>query len=91
MSNIAYIRVSSEDQNTSRQEELFGSCNIDKYYMEKASGKNIKDRPELLKMMDYVREVLRSMWNPYQDSADRCRIFLILSISLMIKACSSDL
>lgn len=56
MSNIAYIRVSSEDQNTSRQEELFGSCNIDKYYMEKASGKNIKDRPELLKMMDYVRE-----------------------------------
>lgn len=56
MSNIAYIRVSSEDQNTSRQEELFKSYNIDKYYIEKVSGKNIKDRPELIKMMDYVRE-----------------------------------
>ena len=56
MSNIAYIRVSSEDQNTSRQEELFKSYNIDKYYIEKVSGKNIKDRPELQKMMDYVRE-----------------------------------
>ncbi|MBO7676091.1 MAG: recombinase family protein [Erysipelotrichaceae bacterium] len=56
MSNIAYIRVSSTDQNTSRQEELFKSYNIDKYYIEKVSGKNIKDRPELQKMMDYVRE-----------------------------------
>lgn len=56
MSNIAYIRVSSQDQNTSRQEELFKSYNIDKYYIEKVSGKNIKDRPELIKMMDYVRE-----------------------------------
>ena len=56
MSNIAYIRVSSLDQNTSRQEELFKSYNIDKYYIEKVSGKNIKDRPELHKMMDYVRE-----------------------------------
>ena len=56
MSNIAYIRVSSEDQNTSRQEELFKDLKIDKYYKEKVSGKNIKDRPELQKMMDYVRE-----------------------------------
>ncbi len=53
---IAYIRVSSEDQNTSRQEELFKDLKIDKYYKEKVSGKNIKDRPELQKMMDYVRE-----------------------------------
>ena len=56
MANIAYIRVSSEDQNTSRQEELFKDLKIDKYYKEKVSGKNIKDRPELQKMMDYVRE-----------------------------------
>ena len=56
MSNIAYIRVSSTDQNTSRQEEMFKDLKIDKYYIEKVSGKNIKDRPELQKMMDYVRE-----------------------------------
>ena len=56
MSNIAYIRVSTEDQNTSRQEELFKDYKIDRFYKEKVSGKNIKDRPELQKMMDYVRE-----------------------------------
>ncbi len=56
MSNIAYIRVSTEDQNTSRQEELFRDYKIDRFYKEKLSGKNIKDRPELQKMMDYVRE-----------------------------------
>ena len=56
MANIAYIRVSTVDQNTARQEEMFKDLNIDKYYIEKVSGKNIKDRPELIKMMDYVRE-----------------------------------
>ncbi len=56
MANIAYIRVSSTDQNTSRQEELFRNMSIDKYYIEKVSGKNIKDRPELINMMNYVRE-----------------------------------
>ena len=56
MSNIAYIRVSSEDQNTARQQEMFSHLQIDRYFEEKVSGKNIKDRPELQKMMDYVRE-----------------------------------
>ena len=55
MANIAYIRVSTTDQNTARQEEALKGFNIDKYYIEKVSGKNIKDRPELIKMMDYVR------------------------------------
>lgn len=56
MSNIAYIRVSSDSQHLDRQEELFKGYKIDKFYTEKVSGKNIKDRPELQKMMDYVRE-----------------------------------
>ena len=56
MSNIAYIRVSTLEQNTARQREAFKDLKIDKYYEEKVSGKNIKDRPELIKMMDYVRE-----------------------------------
>ena len=56
MARIAYIRVSSVDQNTARQEEMFKDLNVDKLYIERASGKNIKDRPELIKMMDYVRE-----------------------------------
>ena len=56
MSNIAYIRVSDPSQNPQRQIELFKGYRIDKYYIEKVSGKNIKDRPELQKMMDYVRD-----------------------------------
>jgi len=56
MANIAYIRVSSSDQNTARQEEMFKTLKIDKFFIEKVSGKNIKDRPELIRMMDYVRE-----------------------------------
>ena len=56
MANIAYIRVSTTDQNTARQEEALKSYNIDKFFIEKISGKNIKDRPELIKMMEYVRE-----------------------------------
>ena len=56
MAKIAYIRVSTVDQNTNRQEELFKTYQIDKFFIEKVSGKNIKDRLELQKMMDYVRE-----------------------------------
>ena len=56
MANIGYIRVSSLTQNTDRQEEMFKSLNIDKYFTEKVSGKNIKDRPQLKKLMEYVRE-----------------------------------
>ena len=56
MARIAYIRVSSIDQNTARQEEMFKDLLIDKFYIEKVSGRNVKDRTELLKMMDYVRE-----------------------------------
>ena len=56
VARVGYIRVSSTDQNTSRQEEMFKELNLDKIFMEKVSGRNIKDRPELIKMMEYVRE-----------------------------------
>ena len=56
MANIAYLRVSTVHQNLAIQEEAFKDLKIDKYFTEKVSGKNIKDRPELIKMMDYVRE-----------------------------------
>ena len=55
MANIAYIRVSSDTQNTERQELLLKGLDIDKLYLEKASGKDIK-RPELKNMLDYIRE-----------------------------------
>ena len=53
--NIAYIRVSTEEQNEARQREALEQHNIDKFFIEKASGKNTK-RPELQKMLDWARE-----------------------------------
>lgn len=55
MSNIAYIRVSSEEQNEARQLETMKKYNIDRYFTEKKSGKNT-ERPQLQAMLDYIRE-----------------------------------
>lgn len=53
--NVAYIRVSSEDQNEARQLEAMEDKNIDRYYTEKISGKDM-NRPQLQEMLSYVRE-----------------------------------
>ena len=49
---IGYIRVSSEDQNESRQLE---GIKLDKVFVDKVSGKDI-NRPSFIAMMDYIRE-----------------------------------
>ena len=53
--NIAYVRVSSLDQNEQRQNEALQKHNIDKWFTEKVSGKDT-NRPELKAMLEYVRE-----------------------------------
>jgi DNA invertase Pin-like site-specific DNA recombinase len=55
MSNIAYIRVSSMDQHTDRQEIALCEFKINRYFIEKVSGKDT-DRSEFKKMMEYVRD-----------------------------------
>ena len=55
MANIAYVRVSSLEQKTDRQCESLKKYNIDKWFIEKISGKNT-NRPQLQAMLDYVRE-----------------------------------
>lgn len=52
---IGYIRVSTEEQNTARQEVLLRELGVDELFIDKASGKNT-DRPELKRMMNYVRK-----------------------------------
>ena len=52
---IGYIRVSTAEQNTIRQEILMEELGVDEIYIDKASGKNI-DRPQLAKMMSFVRK-----------------------------------
>ena len=51
---IGYIRVSTEEQNTTRQEVLLQELGVDELFIDKASGKNT-ERPELSRMMNYVR------------------------------------
>ena len=55
MSKIGYIRVSTEHQETARQQEIMGNYGVDRIFSEKISGANT-DRPQLKAMLDYVRE-----------------------------------
>ena len=52
---IGYIRVSTQEQNTIRQEVLMKALGVDEVYIDHMSGKNT-NRPELQKMMEYVRK-----------------------------------
>lgn len=51
---IGYIRVSTTDQNTARQELLMTELGVEKVFIDRISGKNT-DRPELKEMMGFVR------------------------------------
>lgn len=53
--NLAYVRVSTVEQNEERQIEALKKHNIDKWFIEKVSGKNT-NRPELQKLLEYMRE-----------------------------------
>ena len=52
---IGYIRVSTQEQNTIRQEALMESLGVDEVYIDRMSGKNA-GRPELRRMLEYVRK-----------------------------------
>jgi DNA invertase Pin-like site-specific DNA recombinase len=52
---VAYVRVSSVDQNTDRQLEGIQSLSPDKVFTDKCSGKDT-NRPQLEAMLSYVRE-----------------------------------
>ena len=53
---VAYVRVSTIEQNEARQIEALKKHGIEKWFTEKVSGKNATDRPELNNMLDFVRE-----------------------------------
>lgn len=53
--NIAYIRVSTVDQNEDRQLKALEKEDIKKYFIEKVSAKDTK-RPKLLEMIEFARE-----------------------------------
>ena len=52
---VGYVRVSTKEQNTARQDLLMEQLGVERVFAEKISGKNA-ERPELQKMLDFVRE-----------------------------------
>lgn len=52
---VGYIRISSSDQNTARQDVIMEELGVEKIYTDKMSGKNM-ERPQLTSMMEFVRE-----------------------------------
>lgn len=52
---VAYIRVSTVEQNEARQLEAMKSKGIEKYFTEKVSAKDT-NRPQLQAMLDFVRD-----------------------------------
>lgn len=55
MANVAYVRVSTVEQNEGRQIVALEKHGIDKWFTEKVSGKDT-NRPQLQAMLEYVRE-----------------------------------
>jgi DNA invertase Pin-like site-specific DNA recombinase len=52
---VGYIRISTAGQNTARQEVLMRELSVEMVFIDRMSGKNT-DRPELKKMMAFVRQ-----------------------------------
>ncbi|MDD4599843.1 MAG: recombinase family protein [Negativicutes bacterium] len=52
---IGYIRVSTTEQNTARQEVIMRELGVEILYIEKVSGKDM-NRPELHKMLSFARK-----------------------------------
>lgn len=67
MSKIGYIRVSTEHQETARQQEIMSRYQVDRIFSEKLSGAST-DRPQLKAMLDYV---LREGDTLYVESISR--------------------
>ena len=51
---VGYIRVSTTHQNTDRQEDSLERMNVEKLFIEKASGKD-RRRPQLKALMEFVQ------------------------------------
>lgn len=52
---VGYVRISTKEQNTARQDLLMRELGVERIFTDKVSGKT-QERPELHRMMDFVRE-----------------------------------
>lgn len=74
---IGYIRVSTGEQNTARQDVLMKQLEVQKIYIDKQSGKNT-NRPQLKAMLEFAREgdtiVIESYSRLARSTADLLKI-----------------
>ena len=52
---VGYVRVSTTEQNTARQDKMMQEMNVERVFIDKLSGKNM-ERPQLKAMLEFVRE-----------------------------------
>lgn len=82
MTKIGYARVSSADQNLDRQLEALEKAKCKKVFYEKVSGKNTKDRTELNKMLEFIREgdevVVISLDRLGRNNADLTKVMQLI-------------
>lgn len=53
---VGYVRVSTEEQNTARQEAHMEELGVERIFLEKVSGKAQRGRDQLEEMLSFVRE-----------------------------------
>ncbi len=53
---VGYVRVSTVEQNTARQEVLMKQLGVERVYIEKISGKSTEGRERLKEMLEFIRE-----------------------------------
>lgn len=53
---VGYVRVSTEEQNTARQEVIMEELGVEKIFLEKVTGKTQRGREQLEAMLQFVRE-----------------------------------
>lgn len=80
--HVGYVRVSTEEQNTARQEVLMQELGVEKVYIEKVSGKNVNNRIKLKEMLEFIREgdvvVVESISRLARNTKDLLEIVEIL-------------
>ncbi len=82
--NVAYVRVSTVEQNEARQVEALKKQSIEKWFIEKVSGKDT-NRPQLQAMLDYVREGDMIFIHDFSRLARSTKDLLSIVDKLMLK------
>jgi DNA invertase Pin-like site-specific DNA recombinase len=85
--HIGYIRVSTTHQETARQDALMQTLGVTKIFADKLSGKNTA-RPELIKMLEYVREGDTLIVESFSRLARSTRDLLDIVDTLNSKGCA---